>query len=62
MDGLDYSTNIRIEQVQLETDSGKSLSGLTHGESLLDYNRSGVGVLEIVTAPDLRYHSLQYFI
>jgi aspartyl-tRNA(Asn)/glutamyl-tRNA(Gln) amidotransferase subunit B len=55
MDGLDYLTEIRIQQIQLETDSGKSLNGVTPGESLLDFNRSGVGVLEIVTAPDLRY-------
>lgn len=56
IDGLDYSKSVRIEQVQLETDSGKSLNGLIPGETLLDFNRSGVGVLEIVTAPDMMYY------
>jgi len=44
--------NIRIERAHLEEDAGKS----THfGDyTLLNYNRAGIPLLEIVSAPDLR--------
>jgi aspartyl-tRNA(Asn)/glutamyl-tRNA(Gln) amidotransferase subunit B len=45
----------RIARIQLETDSGKSVHGLCRdGSILLDFNRAGVALLEIVTQPDLR--------
>lgn len=48
---------VDIQQIQIEQDSGKTISGVTTGGvtsglvSLVDLNRAGVGVLEIVTEP-----------
>jgi len=42
----------RIVQVQIEQDSGKSIHDVANGVSLIDLNRAGQGLLEIVTAPD----------
>jgi len=44
---------LRIEQVQLEQDSGKTLHDPVDNMSLIDLNRAGVGLIEVVTAPDL---------
>lgn len=43
---------VRIERIHMEEDTGKS----THtedGHTLLDYNRAGVPLIEIVTRPDI---------
>jgi aspartyl-tRNA(Asn)/glutamyl-tRNA(Gln) amidotransferase subunit B len=45
---------VRIDRVQLEQDSGKSLHDLLPDASLLDLNRAGVALIEIVTLPDIR--------
>jgi aspartyl-tRNA(Asn)/glutamyl-tRNA(Gln) amidotransferase subunit B len=45
---------IRIERAHLEQDAGKSLHDQKPGASLIDLNRSGVALLEIVSFPDLR--------
>jgi len=54
LDGLDYSLTVGIEQLQLEQDTGKSLHDVYPGQTLIDLNRAGTGLMEIVTKPDMR--------
>jgi aspartyl-tRNA(Asn)/glutamyl-tRNA(Gln) amidotransferase subunit B len=54
---VEYDVNgetkkVRITRVHQEEDTGKSLHNGT--ETLLDYNKSGVPLVEIVTEPDFR--------
>ncbi len=56
-DGQPRSVRVQIERVHLEEDTGKSLhmggDGRIHGAdySLVDYNRAGIPLVEIVTKP-----------
>jgi aspartyl-tRNA(Asn)/glutamyl-tRNA(Gln) amidotransferase subunit B len=45
---------IGIERLHLEQDAGKSLHDQRHDMSMVDLNRSGVALMEIVSKPDLR--------
>ncbi len=57
---LSDGSRVTIERAHLEEDTGKSThlggSGRIHGasQSLVDYNRSGVPLIEIVSGPDMR--------
>jgi aspartyl-tRNA(Asn)/glutamyl-tRNA(Gln) amidotransferase subunit B len=55
VDLADGSTiKVGIERLHLEQDAGKSLHDQHHAMSLVDLNRSGVALMEIVSRPDLR--------
>jgi aspartyl-tRNA(Asn)/glutamyl-tRNA(Gln) amidotransferase subunit B len=52
LEGGDGARPIRIRRVHLEEDTGKLLHAAGH--SLVDYNRSGTPLMEVVSEPDLR--------
>jgi len=52
---MHYGTKIAgIERLHLEQDAGKSLHDQDPSSSLVDLNRSGIALMEIVGKPDLR--------
>ncbi|MEM9417205.1 MAG: Asp-tRNA(Asn)/Glu-tRNA(Gln) amidotransferase subunit GatB [Bacteroidota bacterium] len=51
---------IALQRIHLEEDTGKSIHGLVAEETLLDFNRAGVALIEIVTKPDLRTSAEAY--
>src|SRR4030088_3126415 len=48
------SVTVGIERLHLEQDAGKSLHDRSPSMSLVDLNRSGVALMEIVSKPDIR--------
>ncbi|MCW1293917.1 MAG: hypothetical protein QXJ12_00680 [Candidatus Parvarchaeota archaeon] len=48
---LDSGKSIRIRRVQIEEDPAKIIRGEDH--SLIDFNRAGIPLVEIVTEPDI---------
>ncbi|MFT0862533.1 Asp-tRNA(Asn)/Glu-tRNA(Gln) amidotransferase subunit GatB [Ancylobacter sp. G4_0304] len=54
VDTADGQIEVGIERLHLEQDAGKSIHDLHPNQSLVDLNRSGVALMEIVSKPDLR--------
>ncbi|XP_076584766.1 glutamyl-tRNA(Gln) amidotransferase subunit B, mitochondrial [Chaetodon auriga] len=44
---------VNLKQIQLEQDSGKSLHDDLRNQTLIDLNRAGVGLMELVMEPDM---------
>ena len=52
--GGGITKNIAIHHIHIEEDAGKSMHYQHHEDSLIDLNRAGVPLIEIVTEPDMR--------
>ncbi|MCF0071635.1 Asp-tRNA(Asn)/Glu-tRNA(Gln) amidotransferase subunit GatB [Dyadobacter sp. CY261] len=53
-DGKLQEKTIRFHHIHLEEDAGKSVHDGGYTETLLDYNRAGTPLVEMVSEPDLR--------
>lgn len=49
----DGSRSIKLTRIHLEEDAGKSIHDQDENYTLLDYNRAGVPLIEIVSEPDM---------
>ncbi len=45
---------VRVERIHIEQDAGKSVHDMDPDMSFVDLNRTGVGLMEIVSFPDIR--------
>uniref|UniRef100_A0A7S2UU37 Glutamyl-tRNA(Gln) amidotransferase subunit B, mitochondrial n=1 Tax=Attheya septentrionalis TaxID=420275 RepID=A0A7S2UU37_9STRA len=53
-DAIPRMVQVNIDRIQLEQDTGKSTSSSVTSTSLLDMNRAGCALVEVVFCPDLR--------
>jgi aspartyl-tRNA(Asn)/glutamyl-tRNA(Gln) amidotransferase subunit B len=54
LDDAGTTKHIGITRIHIEEDAGKLIHGDTFSGSLVDYNRCGVPLIEIVSEPDMR--------
>ena len=54
LDLPDFGRYIRLNRIHLEDDAGKCLHDEHRGQTLVDLNRAGTPLIEIVTEPDFR--------
>jgi aspartyl-tRNA(Asn)/glutamyl-tRNA(Gln) amidotransferase subunit B len=54
------TVRIRLNRIHMEEDAGKSLHLEGETETLVDLNRAGVPLIEIVTEPDIRHSDEAY--
>ena len=54
VDSPDGERVVRIRRIHMEEDAGKNIHDASGGDSLVDLNRAGVPLLEIVSEPDIR--------
>ncbi|NBZ89871.1 Asp-tRNA(Asn)/Glu-tRNA(Gln) amidotransferase subunit GatB [Stagnihabitans tardus] len=52
--GPGIARKVRIERIHLEQDAGKSIHDMDPAMSFVDFNRTGVALMEIVSRPDIR--------
>jgi len=52
--GAGVARLVRIERIHLEQDAGKSIHDMDPTLSFVDFNRTGVALMEIVSRPDIR--------
>jgi aspartyl-tRNA(Asn)/glutamyl-tRNA(Gln) amidotransferase subunit B len=52
--GPGVARRVRIERIHVEQDAGKSIHDMDPALSFVDLNRTGVGLMEIVSRPDIR--------
>lgn len=52
--GPGVARHVRIERIHLEQDAGKSVHDMDPNMSFVDFNRTGVALMEIVSRPDIR--------
>jgi aspartyl-tRNA(Asn)/glutamyl-tRNA(Gln) amidotransferase subunit B len=52
--GPGVARRVRIERIHLEQDAGKSIHDMDPTLSFVDFNRTGVALMEIVSRPDIR--------
>jgi aspartyl-tRNA(Asn)/glutamyl-tRNA(Gln) amidotransferase subunit B len=45
---------VRVERIHIEQDAGKSIHDMDPAMSFIDFNRTGVPLMEIVSRPDIR--------
>lgn len=54
VDTKDGTRNIELHRIHIEEDAGKSIHLATEADTLVDFNRAGVPLIEIVTQPDIK--------